>query len=100
MFAVLGMVFCAQILIEEWPTIALVRPGPPEKHYHGLVHTCSQCLASFFLLKSLLRMVYTRLGEAHTLQKTLPWPGLHMFECLAWFFVLKSLLTDGLHSPW
>ena len=94
------MVFCAQIIIDGWSTLTLVSPTPSKKHYHGPVHTCLQCLASFFLLKSLLRMVYTRLGEPHTLQKTLPWPSPHMFAMLGILFCAQIIIEDGLQSPW
>ena len=54
MFAVLGMVFRAEIIIDVWSTLALMSPTPSKKHYRGPIHTCSQCLAWFALLKSLL----------------------------------------------
>ena len=93
MCAVLGMVFCAEIIIDGWSTLALVSPTPP-KNYYGALHTCFQCLASFFLTKSLLRMVYTRLAEAHTPEKTLPWPSPHMFAILG-MVVCPQIIIDG-----
>ena len=37
-----------------WSRLAFMSPRRSKKHYHGPVHTCSQCLACFFVLKSLL----------------------------------------------
>ena len=54
MSAVLGMAFRPQIIIAGWSTVALVSPTPYKKQYRGQVHTCLQCLALFFVLKSLL----------------------------------------------
>ena len=100
MIAVLGMVFCPQIIIDGWSTLTLVSPTPSAKYYQSPAYTCLQCLAWFFVVKSSMTEVYTRLGDAHTLQKILPWPGPHMLTMPGVGFVLKSLLTDGLHSPW
>ena len=54
MFIVLGILFCAEIIIDGWSKLAFMSPTHSEKHYHGPAHTCSQCLALFFVLKSLL----------------------------------------------
>ena len=103
MFPTLGNIFSAQIIVDGWCTLALVSPTPSKKHYHGPVHTCSQCLAYFFLLNSSLRLVYTGLGEPHTLQKAVAWPNANMFAVFGMVFsaeiIIEGWSTLALMSP-
>ena len=54
MFAVFGMVFCPQIIIDRWSTLGMVSPTPSEKHSCGPVRTCLPWLPLLFGLRSLL----------------------------------------------
>ena len=54
MFPMLGILFSAEIIVDGWSTLALVSPTASKTHYHRPVHTCLQCLAWFFVPKSLL----------------------------------------------
>ena len=94
MFPMLGILFFAEIIVYGWCTLALVSPTPSKKHYHGPLHTCSQRVASFFVLKSLFRMVYARLGEPHTLQKALAWASRNTFAVFG-MVVSTEIIIEG-----
>ena len=87
MFAVLGMVFRPQIIIDGWSTLALVGAKPSKKYYHGPVHTCLRCMFFFGQIIidgwSTLALVSPTPSKKHY-----HGPLYTCSQCLAWFVVL------------
>ena len=68
LFAVLGMGFCPQIIIDRWSTLALMSHPPKNTTMVQSTHVRS-AWHGFLSSNHYYWMVYTRLGEPHTVKK-------------------------------